>query len=485
MIRIEFVDHSFMRVTGDEECTREIWERFQFYVEGHRFSPKFKAGYWDGKIKLYNRLTGLVYAGLLEHVLAMATHNKWDVEIHEEDWKRNDKLTLDAAETYFASIGLPFEPRPYQKAAFVSAMQNTREVLVMPTGSGKSLVIYLLARGLPGRSLIVVDNLGLIEQMASDIGDYGYKDHVHLIFAGQEKVHGEKITVSTWQSIMQKHPDWFNKFGTVIIDECHKATAAELKRLMEKCTGVKYRYGFTGSMDENNKVGELVLTGLFGPINRVTTSAELIQQEYLSEIQIRCILLKYGQDECKEFWSQIGEFKDEVDYLAAHAKRNKMVCKIASEHAKGNTMLIYRYHAHGDELVKILRETTTRPVHQIDGRVKGKERERIRKILAEETDAIIVGSIQTVSTGINIPTLENVIFASSTKAHNKVIQSIGRVLRRTQSKTNSKLFDIADDLTLVRKKSKKKNFTLKHFILRLQMYGEEQFPFTVSEIRMP
>ena len=148
---------------------------------------------------------------------------------------------------------------------------------------------------------------------------------------------------------------------------------------------------------------------------------------------------------------------------------------------KDNTLVLFQFvEKHGLVLHKLISEATDRPVHIIHGKVDGEEREEIRKIVQQQSNAIIIGSNQTVSTGINIPNLHNIVFTSPTKSRIRTLQSIGRVLRTADNKQIATLFDIVDDL----QHKKKKNYTLTHFIHRVEIYRSEQFPFKAYNVKI-
>ena len=231
---------------------------------------------------------------------------------------------------------------------------------------------------------------------------------------------------------------------------------------------------------DDTQTHRLILEGLFGPIFNVTQTKDLIDAGYLSKFSIKALVLTYNDEikaACKGF-----SYQDEMDYLVRHPKRNKFIRNLAIDQ-KGNTLLLFQFvEKHGEILYNIIKEKAedNRKVFFVYGGVDGADREEIRRITENETDAIIVASFGTFSTGINIRNLHNIIFASPSKSKIRNLQSIGRGLRKGDNKTEAVLFDIADDLSY----KSYTNYTLKHFKERISQYNEQQFKYSMFHIRI-
>jgi superfamily II DNA or RNA helicase len=212
----------------------------------------------------------------------------------------------------------------------------------------------------------------------------------------------------------------------------------------------------------------LTLEGLFGPVHQATTTKELMDNNHLAQLKIKAIVLKYP-DEVRRRAKL--DYPAEIEFLSMYPSRNRFIMNLALS-LPGNTLILYRLvDKHGKILYDSLITQSIKKVFFIHGGIDGREREDIRGILTQEQNAILVGSYGTVSTGINIPSLHNIIFASPYKSRIKVLQSIGRGLRTTESKWQCLCFDIADDLSWKRRT----NVTLKHFMERVKIYAEEGF----------
>jgi superfamily II DNA or RNA helicase len=447
-------------------------------VPGYKFTPLYKRGIWDGRIRLFNPMTCVIYAGLADSIGEFCKSSGYQFD-KSSDFTEDQFSGKEAAD-FIKTLKIPekFELRDYQFSTFVRAVRKRRELYVSPTASGKSMMIYLICRYVSGRKLIIVPTTQLVHQMESDFTEYGApEDYCHKIMAGADKSTDRDVIVSTWQSIFQMPQEWFDQFSCVVGDEAHLAKAKSITGIMEKCTKVKYRYGFTGTLD-GTKCNEMVLNGLFGPTYRVTTSKKLMDDDKISKLQIKVLVLQYSDDVRKSCFKM--KYPEEMDHLVRCRERNCFIRNLAIS-LKGNTLVMFHFvEKHGKVLYDMIRDEvgSDRNVYYISGEVDGLDRDEIRKIIETEDDAIIVASDGTFSTGTNIKKLHNVIFASPSKGKIKNLQSIGRMLRLHDTKSHAKLYDVADDLSW----KSHKNFTILHMIERLKIYASEEFPFKTYNI---
>ena len=268
---------------------------------------------------------------------------------------------------------------------------------------------------------------------------------------------------------------WFSQFKVVIGDEAHLFKAKSLVNIMTKLTVCPWRFGFTGTLD-GSLTHKLVLEGLFGSVEKVTTTSELIKEKYLSEFKINIITLKHNEQSCKLL--KRANYQTEMDYIVRNNARNKFICNLC-ESLDGNTLTLFNYvDKHGKVLYNMLQDVRDKPVFFVHGGVKGEDRNEIRQIVENKKTSIIVASYGTFSTGINIRNLHNIVFASPSKSRVRNLQSIGRGLRRTSSKREARLFDLVDDLRY----KQWKNYSLHHFTERLKIYNEEQFPYKMYQV---
>ena len=495
-LTIEKLNEVNIRVFGDASCEQELEAFFTYEVPGARFTPKFKARLWDGKVRLYSLIRKTLYAGLYQYVLEFAQRHSYELEFKPTDEypKPLDlhNYSTEEVNNFITGLNLygrgkPIEARDYQIEAVKTALNLNRTVLLSPTASGKSFMIYCLMRWHleeNRKTIIVVPTTSLVEQMYSDFEDYStangwsVKSNCQKLYSGFTREITSNVLITTWQSIYQQPKQWFEQFDVIVGDEAHQFKATSLISIMEKMQHVKYRIGTTGTID-NKKLNQLTLEGLFGPVHRVTTTKELMESGKVVNIDINCILLQYKEEirkACKEH-----TYQDEMQFLIAHEARNKFIRNLALN-CKGNTLVLFQFvEKHGAVLYDMIRtKAPDKNVYFVHGGVETLDREDIRKNTELSDNTIIVASYATFSTGINIPSIENIIFASPTKSKIRNLQSIGRGLRLKDGKTHLKLYDVADNL----QHKSRKNHTLSHFVERVKIYSEEKFDYKVHEVQI-
>ena len=480
-------DEVFAKVACERHIAMELSEFFTFFVPGYQFVPAYRNRIWDGKIRLFALQSGQIYLGLIPYLKEFCSEREYTYEIEE----LTDEYSVYLAEKFIKTLNLhsngkPIEVREHQLNAYVHAMRNRRALLLSPTASGKSLIIYLICRQLLDyqnlKGLIIVPTTSLVEQLYADFGDYasesGFKNfmHVHRIYQGKEKTTDKAITISTWQSLYQMDKSYFEQFDYIIGDEAHLFKAQSLTTIMTSANKTKYRIGLTGTLD-GTKTHKLVLEGLFGPVEKVITTKELIDKKQLSDFGIKCLVLKHSDEICAEMKGVT--YAEEISYLITNEPRNKFIRNLTIS-LKTNTLVLYQMvEKHGKILFDMIKERAgERKVFFVHGGTETETREQIRGIMEKENDAVVVASFGTFSTGINIRNLHNIIFASPSKSRVRNLQSIGRGLRQSEGKEIATLYDIADDL----RHKKHMNFTLQHFVERVKIYNEEKFSFKIYNI---
>ncbi len=477
-VTVEPFNETYVRVLCEPSTAYELSDYFTFDVPGAKFMPSFKNKVWDGKIRLYNTMTRLLYAGLVPYVQIFCEKRGYSFEYPPSllpDYK------LQHAQDFVKEIKTSFQPHDYQLDAFIHGVQNNRALFLSPTASGKSFIIYLLLRYFNRKTLIIVPTTALVHQLASDFASYGLNDadeYIHKIFTGQEKKTDKLITITTWQSIYKKQKSFYDGYEVVIGDEAHHFKSSSLTAIMTKLDTVKYRFGFTGTLD-GTQTNKLVLEGLFGVVKKVITTSELMEQGYVANLKIKSLLLKYP-DEIRKQMSK-SSYQDEIDFLVGYDQRNKIIRNLVLS-LEGNSLLLFNYvEKHGQVLHDMIKaKSPDREIYFIHGGVDGEYRNEIREKVEQSEGAIIVASYGTFSTGINIKNLHNIVFASPSKSRIRNLQSIGRGLRKSDSKTSATLYDIADDLVW----KTWKNHTIKHFVERIKIYSEEKFDYKIYNMEI-
>ena len=477
---IDKIDEVYLKIEADADIRRELGEHFTFEVPGFKFMPQFRNRVWDGKIRLFSYATGKIYAGLYPYIVNWCNEN--GVQIVDGTKIKDTKVDVSKVDEFIKALKIPMEVRDYQKEAFIHAVKKNRCLLLSPTASGKSLIVYLLTRfnqlRIKNKILIIVPTTSLVEQLYKDFKDYGYNSdkYVHRIYEGHSRETDKQIIISTWQSIYNQPKKWFGQFDMIVGDEAHLFKAVSLTKIMTKMTKCKYRVGLTGTLD-GTKTHKLVLEGLFGNVNKVVSTSELQETGKLAELKIFCLVLQHGKTE-RDFLKD-KNYQEEMDFLVTNTKRNKFIRNLVAG-LQGNTLCLFQYvEKHGQTLKEMIEEKADdKKIFYVHGGVEAEEREKIRFITEKSDNAIIVASFGTFSTGINIRNLHNIVFASPSKSRIRNLQSIGRGLRLKDNKSEATLYDISDDLT----HNGKENYTLAHFRERINIYNEEDFNYEIHNV---
>ena len=494
VITIDPVDSVYMRIVADSGVKMELSEYFSFKPEGYQFSPKYKARIWDGTIRMFQPMRPVLYVGLYAHLKKFCDDR--DYVLDAPDGIGADELV---EEGYIAElckeINCKFTPRDYQEEYIINAIQKRRSLSLSPTSSGKSLIIYLLQQhyyqSLGLRTLIIVPTISLVHQMAGDFVDYGCDASlIYKIQGGVDKNTKAPIVISTWQSLVKQDKDWFDQFGCVMGDEAHTFQAKSLTTIMHKMNNCEYRHGFTGTLKSaESKTHRLVLEGCFGEVKRIVSTKRLMDEGTVADFEIKAIVLSHSKEVRKEFKKAMGQVKEaqrrwpaEREFIVNHEKRNLFIRNLLwSLKGQNNLVLFDLVEKHGKVLAPMLKKEG-RELHFIYGATKGDERERVRHLV--ENDPIkqhdILASYGVFSTGVNIKRLDNVIFATSSKSEIKVLQSIGRSLRKAEDSQKAVLYDIADDLS----SGSYSNYTMEHFKKRIEIYSTEEFQFKIFTVEI-
>jgi len=472
-------DDVHLWVSSEPHAIREMSDYFTFNVPSAKFHPSYKMGQWDGKIRLLNYKDQTIYAGLISYIQKFCNERGYTL-VHEGDSEEN--FSLNEAQEFIATLKLPFEPRDYQLEAFVSAVRKRRMLLLSPTGSGKSLIIYLLMRWYmqqhDRKHLIIVPSTSLVAQMNKDFADYGFnsKDNIHEIMSGRSKETDKPIIISTWQSLYKMPKKFFQQFGTVVVDECHGVKAKSLTNIMTKMTDTPYRFGTTGTLD-GMLTNKLVVEGLLGAVRKVTQTKDLIDKKVLADFMVKAIVLKHQERVPSDL-----RYQEEIDYLVSNELRNKFIKNLVLS-LKGNTLVLFNYvEKHGVPLYQLINDAKKegRKCFFVHGGTDLDAREQVRATVEIEENAIIIASSGVYSQGINIKRLHNVVFTHPGKSRVRTLQSIGRALRRVDDE-EAILYDLVDDLSNGRKT---KNFSLKHYQERYAIYKSEKFKVKTYNVEL-
>lgn len=482
MISVVKEDECFMRLEGN---TNPLRDHFRFQIPNAKFHPKVRNGFWDGYINMIqagNRL----YRGLLPKLAEVCGFLEIPLEIDPDLIDIDDSVDVSAL-----ARGCIYEPKDYQAKAVGVALREKRQVIVSPTSSGKSFIMYLIAKHVikTGKVLVIVPTIGLTGQLKEEFEDYdpNVDQRIYEISAGVEKTDDidADIVISTWQSIMRMPEEFFDQFTGILVDEVHEASKIVDKKLvivsiLEKCRNATYRLGFTGSL-ESDKVDRLVLEGVFGPITEVVTTHELMARGDIAQSKIVCLVLKYPEADRKSLKAVkkgldgTKAFQAEVKFLQEHKKRTSFLGNLVKSQ-KENVLLLFDKVNYGKNLSNSIDKET----HLVYGDTSKTQRDQLRKLCELKSGIAIVASMGTFKRGVNIKNLHIIVRECLIKEPNTVKQFIGRGLRLHSSKDHLTYYDIVDDLTV----DGNPNFAMKQFDQRLELYYKERHPTKIIQVEL-
>jgi superfamily II DNA or RNA helicase len=487
-IKAIYHDEVWMKIEAStDHLLQEISDHFTYIMPNYEILKKVnkKFWYWDGRIKLFKKRQKLLPYGLIRKLKLFCETSDYELIFDDRiSNNHNYDVTEEAVRKFIDDLELPYEMRDYQFAACSKAIRNKRLVSVMPTGSGKSLAIYTVARWIQENDLmegekilIVVPNKGLLVQLKDNFAEYGYTGSLHCIQAGVDKNSAkDNIYISTWQSIYEEPEEYFLQFKAFMYDEIQQLRAVQgdtaVKTLAENCVNACYRFGFTGTLHDET-IHKTVLEAYFGTLFQTITTHDLIERGQVAKFKVNSIILKYPADITQELsrldFQQQKEFQESIDN-----PRQRLIIKLA-ESLEKNTVILFNRIEHGTFIYnELLNNKVRKNVYFIDGSISGEERNAIIAQLEKEIGSILVASYGTTSAGTNCKNLHNVIFSSSYKSKVRVLQSIGRSLRLHDDKDCATLIDIVDAF----------GYMDDHYSIRKSFYKREKFPFKEIEIQL-
>lgn len=490
-------DNNYIKVETEEEVVyKKLWKRFSFEAPGKDFNPSYKARFWDGYIRLFSQKTGKIYAGLLLDLVGFGKDQGWDIRIDKalvHSFLRDvDETVVDKwlSGLNLSAHGKEITTRDFQNDLIKKVICGKRLAGLSATSSGKSLVIYCLVRWFLEMSddfdeaedeiLIVVPSTILVDQMYSDFEDYSSLNgwdvgsKVAKIYAGREKDVGVPVRISTWQSLFKESPEYFDRVRFVLVDECHKAKADGIRKLVEMCLNAEYRVGLTGTLD-SVECNEMIITGLFGRVVRVISTKDLIERGDAAKPDIHMDILVHPEPE--ETGTKM-TYPDEVSYFRNSDLLHRHISELVGG-LQGNTMILA---VNVDEFIVPLSETLMRDfpdkrILVIHGSVKQGERSEIRKIMEENDDCVLVCSYETVGTGFSVRNIQNMIFAQSYKSIIKIVQAIGRGIRLKEGKNSVIIHDLINVF-----ENNPNTYSYEHGIARMKIYKGEGHQFKIKRI---
>lgn len=490
------------------ECTQEEYDQLKAAytkkVEGYRFNPQYKKGLWDGNITFIKG--GNIPSGTWSYLKEVAGQCGWDLEIRNLNLLFDSSLTEDGFKEWCDEFfkDLEFKPREYQILSAYKILKYRKCLSELATSAGKTLicfmvVAYLMDRGvIEGKVLVIVPTVQLVLQTSGDFENYNTHKlplKVQQVYAGFKDKGDANIYVGTYQTLVRQEEDFYKRFDCVICDETHKAsTAASIKKVLDHCWHCAYRFGVTGTLPKPNTADFLTLQTYLGPLVTEVKAKQLQDNGFISNCNIIQIRMDYVSDEKKKDFAEAYKFLMntkkggdaytlEKNFVIENEKRFKFINALISKSTK-NTLVLFHRLVYGKKIFKYLKDNLKdKRIYYIDGSIDKDIRKEITDRMDKFDDVILVASYSTLSTGISINQIYNVIFTESYKSPFIVIQSIGRSLRLKdrENKENNKatIVDLVDDFRW----EKYTNYLYRHGLERLRMYKEQQYPVEVRKVR--
>ncbi len=473
-IQFKLQNNLYIRVdTESYDYLKGVESELTEYVKGYMHMPAFKAGHWQGKVSLFKKQTRTFAYGLLLKVIRYT----------KKEWPELSYVVDQEVKSLF--VGIPFDNfnddlvfpvYDYQRKAIEVAVTRGKGICQLPTASGKSLVITHIIKHITenigyNQALIIVPTLQLIDQFIGDMDEYGIDISNIGRVNSNFKEFDKDIVVSTWQS-MKNNLGQMTRFTTVIIDEVHGAKADKVLELLGACPQAKFRIGMTGTMPTDPLEYKNVLS-LLGPVLIQYTGKDLANMGYISHCTVKRILVKYEDD----LNDKQNDYPFVKDVIFPNPYRLGLIKHLVMKSKNSVLILIEKIEKEGEVLEEILTEAfPKKKVVFLSGRDKAVIRDKARKLMNVSNNMVIIATFPIFQQGVNIKSLRTIILASSTKSFIRVIQSLGRALRKHVSKEvgGAELWDICDQTKYLKEHGEKRE---RHYIKE----GHEIQDFTLSE----
>ena len=474
-------DEVNIKIEGlDLDARRTLVNKFKYDIPYARYLPAVRLGRWDGKVSFF-QLGGSTYTNLLPEIVPALKQLNYDIELDDQ---RDYSVTFDfdiveenrwAYKTWpkgHPAAGEPVMLRDYQVEIVNNFLQNPQCIQEVATGAGKTIMTATLSAAVEpyGRSIIIVPNKSLVEQTEADYVNLGLDVGV---FYGDRKELGRTHTICTWQSlnVLLKNTksgvadftitDFIEGVVCVMVDEVHMAKADALKTLLTSVMAkIPLRWGLTGTVPKEKFESQALLVSL-GPVIGKLSANELQQQGVLAQCHVNIVQL---QDHV-----EYANYQSELKYLLEESGRLDTIASLIRQvNETGNTLVLVDRVAAGQALVERLGERAV----FVSGATKGTERKEHYAEVAESSDKIIVATYGVAAVGINIPRIFNLVLVEPGKSFVRVIQSIGRGIRKAQDKDFVQIWDVTSTC----------KFAKRHLTKRKAYYREANYPFTQEKL---
>lgn len=467
-------------------------------INNWRWDPRVKKGWWDGNISYFHR-DMYVPSGLWNVVRDMCKEFGYELQINGLSQKFDKTITLDGFKKWVEEKFKNHElnPRPYQIETAFNIIRNKSCLAELATSAGKSLILflvlgYLLDSGKSNKILMIVPNVSLVVQATEDFYEYNRGSlnldlQIQQIYSGSKIRKSSNIVIGTYQSLSKKNKEYFDTYTTVMIDETHKAKSNSIKKILEKCENSDRIFGVTGTLPKPDTLDYLTLMCYTGPVIQKITADQLIKQNYITPVEVKIIEMDYAPDSVKESFLYLTKTEEdrkrllnlEQNYSIQDKKRLEFITETILKIKKNQLVLFYRTD-HGRSIYNLLRNKSNRRIFYIDGGTDKDVREEYKSQMENGEDKILVASFGVFSTGINVKNLHYVSLTESFKSDVIIRQSIGRGLRKHETKDKLIILDFVDDFRI----DNFVNYLYKHSLKRREIYDEQKFPYEIKKIKL-
>jgi superfamily II DNA or RNA helicase len=462
----------------DLQMRKTLTNKFKYEIPYARYLPAYKLGRWDGTVSFFG-LGGTTYVSMLEEALVALEERGWYVEV--EDLRDKTQLKFDLIDESFLShinwpvghqlAGQPIVLRDYQVEVINNFLENPQALQEVATGAGKTIITATLSKICEqyGDTIVIVPNKSLVTQTEEDYLNVGLDVGVYF---GDRKELGHKHTIVTWQSlnILDKKSknaeavttleEFIKDVRCIIVDEVHQAKADVLKRLLtQNFAHVPIRWGLTGTIPKEQFEFQGIRAGLGEVINNISAS-DLQEKGVLAQCHVNVIQTEDTQE--------YKTYQEELKYLTTNEKRIDWIAKlIAKITENGNTLILVDRISAGNMLQSKLENSVF-----ISGETKANDRKEHYDEVKTVNDKIIIATYGVAAVGINIPRIFNLVLLEPGKSFVRVIQSIGRGIRKAEDKDHVQIWDITSRC----------KFAKRHLTQRKKFYKEANYPFTIERI---
>lgn len=485
MVDITYISNLEAVAVAGSEAEADVMERhFRKKVPGSEWIVRKRGGFGCFHFRFWNRSTGSIGRGLVPEMKRLLKENGMQYRVDKNGFEsKGESLTAEQIAAWSETLmNGKYKMRPDQAEAAAMCLRHKQLVCQLPTGFGKSMVIYAVARRMIdvlGRNVIlIVPSKQLASQMSSDFKDYGWEgmdDFVEIMHGEAAKPSFKKsMLISTWQSLQKYPASLLGRYKCLMVDEVHhgKGSAgnfSKLHKIIKNCSMADYRLGFTGTMPPDEHDSFMVQSNL-GPAHAPVSYTDMKEMGILSDCSVMMVRLDYS-DEARKKWSRRG-YIDEIRFLEENPARCEAILNLVRNLPEGqNTLVMFSHTRHLDFMLECFKNSGFGNVKVIKGETKVAARESVRAAAEAEEGVTVFATYGCVQEGVNIKKLHNIVLASSSKSEIRVLQTIGRGLRTHASKEKAAVWDIVDDLSL----GKFKNYALNQAAKRFDYYQEQGF----------